>query len=51
MIANHQGVVLRAEEALELSKRNEIETLADAIIKKQKAEIAMMKGWKQEWQK
>lgn len=51
MIPHHQGAIVMAEEASKRSKRDEIKSLADAIIKEQKAEIEMMKGWQQEWQK
>jgi uncharacterized protein (DUF305 family) len=38
-----------AEMALEQAEREEIRTLADAIIAAQTAEIEQMQGWLAEW--
>lgn len=49
MTPHHQGAVVMAKEALQKSKRPEIKTLADSIIKAQAKEIAEMKQWRQAW--
>jgi uncharacterized protein (DUF305 family) len=38
-----------AREALEMAEREEIKTLARAIITAQEAEIAQMRQWRFEW--
>ena len=43
MIAHHEGAVLMANMALERSQRDEIRTLARAIVAAQEDEIARMK--------
>lgn len=51
MIPHHEGAVVMAKEALKRSKKDEIKTLAAAIIRDQQAEIQQMTGWQQEWNK
>jgi uncharacterized protein (DUF305 family) len=49
MIPHHESAIAMAELAKEKSKREEIKSLADDIIKSQSAEIAQMRQWYQEW--
>lgn len=49
MILHHTGAVVMAEEALEKSNRPEIQTLAQAIIEAQEAEIQQMQAWRAAW--
>lgn len=49
MIPHHEGAVVMAKEAQKKSQKEEIKTLAAAIIRDQEAEISQMKGWLQEW--
>lgn len=49
MISHHQGAIDMAEMALQMSEREEIRILAEAIIAAQDAEIEMMQGWLEEW--
>ncbi len=49
MISHHEGAVDMAEEALEMSEREEIRTLANNIIATQTAEIEQMRAWLAEW--
>jgi uncharacterized protein (DUF305 family) len=49
MTPHHQGAVVMAKEALQKSKRPEILTLAQGIIKAQDQEIAQMKQWRKAW--
>ena len=49
MIPHHEGAIAMAKIALERSKRPEMITLANNIIKAQEKEIADMKGWYQSW--
>lgn len=51
MIPHHEGAVVMAQEALKRSKKDEIKTLAAAIIRDQQAEIQQMTSWQQEWNK
>ena len=51
MIPHHEGAVLMAKEALQKSQKEEIKTLANAIIKAQEAEIKKMKDWQAAWSK
>lgn len=49
MIAHHQGALNMASQAKELATKKEIQTLADAIISSQSAEVQQMMNWQQEW--
>jgi uncharacterized protein (DUF305 family) len=49
MISHHEGALHMAEDALASSEREEIRTLAEAIIATQTAEIEQMRGWLSEW--
>ncbi|XGV95083.1 MAG: DUF305 domain-containing protein [Leptolyngbya sp. BL-A-14] len=49
MIPHHQGAVVMAKDALQKSKRPELQTLATDIIKAQDKEIAEMKQWRKAW--
>jgi uncharacterized protein (DUF305 family) len=49
MIPHHQGAVTMAEDALNKSKRPEVQKLANDIIASQKAEISQMKQWRKAW--
>lgn len=49
MIPHHEGAVVMAKEALQKSKRPEIQQLAQAIIDAQDKEIAQMKEWRKSW--
>lgn len=49
MISHHEGAIQMAEMALEMSEREEILTLAQAIIAAQTAEIEQMQLWLAEW--
>jgi uncharacterized protein (DUF305 family) len=49
MIVHHEGAVAMAEQALKVSQRPEIRTLAEAIITAQTTEIGMMRGWLRAW--
>ena len=51
MIPHHQGAVVMANEAVQKSQKNEIKTLANGIIKAQKAEIKQMQDWQTAWKK
>jgi uncharacterized protein (DUF305 family) len=51
MIPHHKGAVVMAQDALNKSKRLEIQKLAKDIISSQKAEIKQMQQWKQAWYK
>lgn len=51
MIPHHEGAVVMAKEALQKSTKDEIKTLANAIIKAQEAEITRMKVWQTAWSK
>lgn len=48
MISHHQGAIDMAEMALQMSEREEIRLLAEAIIAAQDAEIEMMQDWLEE---
>jgi uncharacterized protein (DUF305 family) len=49
MISHHQGAIHMAEMALEQAEREEIRTLAEAIIAAQQVEIEQMQNWLDEW--
>jgi uncharacterized protein (DUF305 family) len=49
MIPHHQMAVKMAQMASGRAAHPEIRTLAQSIIKAQKAEIAQMQGWQQAW--
>jgi uncharacterized protein (DUF305 family) len=49
MIEHHQGAIDMAEMALEQVDREEVRTLAEAIIAAQTAEIAQLQSWRSEW--
>ncbi|MCC6457964.1 MAG: DUF305 domain-containing protein [Caldilineaceae bacterium] len=49
MISHHEGAIHMAEMALEQAEREEIRTLAAAIIAAQEAEIEQMQNWLDEW--
>ena len=49
MVPHHQGAVAMAEIAQQRAERAEIAQMANAIITAQEAEIARMKGWRQDW--
>ncbi len=51
MMPHHEGAVIMAKEALQKSTKDEIKTLANAIIKAQEAEIKEMKEWQTAWSK
>jgi uncharacterized protein (DUF305 family) len=49
MIPHHEGAVVMAKEALQKSKRPEIQKLAKNIIQAQDKEIKQMKQWRKAW--
>lgn len=49
MIVHHLGAIAMAEQLLEETDRPELETLANAIITSQSAEVEQMKGWLNTW--
>jgi uncharacterized protein (DUF305 family) len=49
MISHHQGAIDMARMAQEMAEREEIKTLAAAIIAAQEAEIEQMRSWLDEW--
>jgi uncharacterized protein (DUF305 family) len=51
MTAHHEGAVTMANEALQRSSKEEIKTLASAIIRAQEDEIKQMKQWQAAWKK
>jgi len=51
MTPHHEGAVIMGKEALQRSTKDEIKTLANAIIKAQEAEIKQMKEWQTAWAK
>lgn len=51
MIPHHQGAIEMAQQALEKSKRPEIQELAQNIITAQQQEIDQLQQWRQAWYK
>lgn len=51
MIPHHEGALVMAKDALNKSKRPEIQQLAKAILTSQEQEINLMKKWSQDWSK
>lgn len=51
MIPHHEGAITMTKEALQKSTKEEIKTLANAIISAQEAEIEQMKDWQESWSK
>lgn len=51
MIPHHEGALVMAKDALNKSKRSEIQQLANAILTSQEQEINLMKKWSQDWSK
>lgn len=51
MIPHHEGAIAMAKDALNKSKRPEIQQLANEIIASQQKEIDQMKQWRKEWYK
>ena len=49
MIPHHESAIVMANDALQKSKRPEIQKLATAIVSSQQAEIAQMKQWRKAW--
>lgn len=49
MIPHHEGAVVMAKEALKKSTKDEVKTLAKAIIAAQEAEIKQMDDWRTAW--
>jgi uncharacterized protein (DUF305 family) len=49
MISHHEGAIAMAQSVLEQSEREELRTLAQAIIEAQEAEIEQMQQWLDEW--
>lgn len=49
MIPHHEGAVKMAKDALQKSTKDEIKTLANAIIKAQESEVRQMKEWQTAW--
>lgn len=49
MISHHEGAIEMAKSVLEQSEREELRTLAAAIIEAQEAEIKQMQQWLEEW--
>ncbi|HVF47275.1 MAG TPA: DUF305 domain-containing protein [Pyrinomonadaceae bacterium] len=49
MIPHHEGAVAMSREARQKSTKEEVKTLANAIIKAQETEINQMKEWQNAW--
>ena len=49
MIPHHQGAVTMAKDAIQKSKRPELQKLSQSIIKSQQSEIDRMTQWRQKW--
>lgn len=51
MIPHHEAALVMAKDALNKSKRVEIQQLAKDILSSQQAEITQMKAWRKTWYK
>ncbi|MBW4443762.1 MAG: DUF305 domain-containing protein [Plectolyngbya sp. WJT66-NPBG17] len=49
MIPHHESAIVMANDALQKSKRPEIQKLSKAIVSSQQAEIDQMKQWRKAW--
>lgn len=49
MLEHHQGAVVMAQQVLAESEREELRTLAEAIIAAQTQEIEQMTAWRESW--
>ncbi len=49
MIAHHQAAIDMSNQALQESQRDEIKTMAQAIIAAQQAEVGQLYGWRKSW--
>lgn len=49
MIPHHESAIVMAKDALQKSKRPEVQKLATAIVSSQQAEIDQMKQWRKAW--
>lgn len=49
MIPHHESAIVMANDALQKSKRPEVQKLAKAIVSSQQAEIDQMKQWRKAW--
>lgn len=49
MIPHHEGALVMAQEAQSKSTRPEMQTLAEAILTSQQAEIDQMQQWRKDW--
>lgn len=49
MIPHHESALVMAKDALQKSKRPEVQKLATAIVSSQQAEIDQMKQWRKAW--
>ena len=49
MTPHHESAIVMANDALQKSKRPEVQKLAEAIVSSQQAEIDQMKQWRKAW--
>ncbi|HEU4325180.1 MAG TPA: DUF305 domain-containing protein [Roseiflexaceae bacterium] len=49
MIVHHQAAIDMSNQALQESERDEIKTMAQAIIAAQQAEVGQLYGWRKSW--
>ena len=49
MLAHHEGALNMSEQAMAVTAREEIRTLASNIVQSQSAEIIKMRTWQKEW--